>query len=489
MKKSNLLKYIIVAFVVLLFLGVTVLMIIITRGGIITPDGILETGVIKVAVEPEDVKFNVFINDEPIKLEDKRINGLETGTYNIKIESEGYANWEKDLKVTSGLVSEINARLYPTKFDLNQVTNSNIDQVFFSENGEYVYYVIIDTEFGNEKGIWRLKLTESQFLFGNQQNSPEKIADIFSEISPALEAGEYSLKISPNNQKLLFYDNSSSSVYLLNATEYNQQLGIDIILELGFVPDKISWFKGDTALIVMDDNVLYEKDLENGRQTLIKYSDTSELIYAINDDEVYYYDSFGEQIQIYRDGVSEPVTAINTTIPQNVLGIYAAKENEDLLIVRNELGYFYLNLEKSVVKEIADASYQFITIAKDGRSAVFVKDNALYAFSAKEVIATNSIEVKFNQVTNEFDVSADKVRYTPQSSHILLYSSSLNTVKIAERDGANLLEIITEQSVKNSSFYVNSDGESFLVLLTDEVENTENTMPRANLYRVDLVTR
>jgi hypothetical protein len=488
MLKSKIIRYLLIALIFFLFFSIAVIAIIITRGGQLTDDGlVLDTGVIRIQTDPANIKGHYFLNDKEFQVTDGRLNGLLAGVYNLKIESEGYANWEKDVRVTSGIVVDVFAKLYPSKFVMEQLTTSNIDRAFFSANGEFVYYVVKDSEFGSDKGIWRQRLIANQFLFGTSPSTPVKIADISDQLSTAIDSGLYSILPSPDNTRALFMDSKGNKTYLLNAASFNESPFADLNETLGFAPEQLSWFNGSNSLVVKDRTLLFEHNLTSNIDTVIKYSQAEKLVFSVTNSTVYIYDSVLKQLFKYTNQKLEQVKLVNIILPANITELHSPLNNSRFLILKSGEKYSFLDLDKSLIKEIG-SGLAFSEFAQDGRSALFIQDNKVFSYTVKEVVATNSVETKLNDLKLTLATANDTAHFVPQSTHVLFYANGdKHIVTVMDKDGTNPLTLLDNPGIKNSDFSFNSDATRFIVLLKDEIDQQNQALPsRANLYAIDL---
>jgi len=486
MLKSKIVRYLLVTAVFFVFFSIAVIAIIITRGGQLTDDGlVLESGVIRVQTDPDNIAAKYYLDDKEVQPTEKRINGILEGVYKLKIESPGYVTWEKEVKVTSGIVLDVFAKLYPSNFILAQLSSTNIDRAFFSANGEFVYYVVKDSEFGSDKGIWKLRLVASQFLFGTSTNTPQKLADLSPQISAAIESGSYDLLPSPDNNRLLFRDTKSNNNLLINANSFNELPLPDVNETLSFVPEQLTWFNGSNSIIVKDGPLLLEHNLTNNINTVIKYSKTEELVYSVSNPAVYVYNPATAELLKYANQILEPVITVNLTLPANITELHTPLNNSRFLIFKADTLLYYLDLEKSLLKQIG-TGIKFYEFAQDGRSALFTRDKQLLTYTVKEILATNTVETKLNETSFTLESQADVVHFVPQSTHILHYANGeKHLITATEKDGANPIVILNSTGIKNADFSFVSDGSRFVVLLKDEIEATQ-VPSRANLYSIDL---
>src|SRR3990167_7633036 len=398
MKKQKFLRAFLIFLVFAFFAGIAVIAIIITRGGLITNEGVVfNSGIIRIITDPQNLVYDTYLNGEKISHPDNQIKSLVSGTYKLRIEVLGYATWEKDLRVNTGIVTDVYAKLYPIKLATSQITKTNVDKAFFSSNGEYVYYVVKDSEFSNEKGIWRLKLNPSEIFLGNNQSLPSKISNILAEFADAINNSFYNILISPDNSKIIFSDISNNKHYLLDVSGGNELL-TSIESKLGFNIDSLSWFNSSNSLIIQNGPLLFEYNLTNNLKVLIKYSPEAPAIYSVNNNQIVYFDEKTTKIMVYKNQTSSPLTVVNITLPEKITSLKLAELVDRFLILGTPNGYKYLDVEKSLIKDIPNVG-KLYNFSGDGRSALFIDDNfSLTAYTVTELVALNTVDVKVNPV-------------------------------------------------------------------------------------------
>lgn len=479
MNKKKLKKILLILSILFLFSGITALIIIITQGGIITNRGIIDTGIIKLDIKPAKTDVTVYLNGKQVTLVDDKINNLTENTYQIRIEAEGFSAWQKDIYVVPGIVQEIEVRIYPLAFKLNQLTNTDIDKVFFSDSGEYVYYVVKDSEIGSENGIWRLRLTQNLFLFGGNQNKPFKISNIFENFKAAINQSKYVISISPDNNSILFHDIQANEYYLLNASEFNAALPAPLSEQLGYHPQNVYWFNNSRSLVVKNSDLVFEYNLASQTNTIISYSPEQPIIYAANNNQVFYYNNMQQTLFNYSKDVSKKVSLQNISLGKSVSEMHLGQDNTNFMIIKDQNGYQFLDIEKSYLKLIiADPSTKLINMSLTGTSALFVVQNEIYAFNYTELLGNNQIKTTFNKMSLKYADSED-YKYFPQATHLIYYNK--NTLNISEVDGQNQIKVLDSTEIVSPYFFVDANATKLILLLSEG-----QTDSIANLYFVDL---
>lgn len=469
--------------VFLLFAGIAAIAIIISRGGTLTDSGlVLESGVVRIQTDPADLIANFYLNDKEIKLQDKRINGLLAGEYTIRIEAEGYSSWEKTIKVDSGIVLDISAKLYPVELALSQLTNTNIDRAFFSESGEYVYYTVTNSQFGSDIGIWRMRLAQSQFIFSPNQNQPEKISNLTPELKDLFSAGSYELIPSPDNNRLMIKDDNNT-IFVLSIASNPSVSPTNLETTLGFPIDHAAWFNNSGSIVVRSGKLLVEYNLNNSITTLVTFANEDDLIYAANNFVVYVIRD--NAIWQYQNSVLTPLKLENIQLPEQIDSIYTPTNSRRFLALKSGENYYYLDSEKSLLYKIDEPDLEYYAFSQDGRALLFKNNDLLLAFSVREVIALNTIETKL--INTELAIVKDKdiAKFVPQSSHFLHYKNGDDhVITVTEKDGSNQITLLNNSGIKNSDFGFDSTGNRFIVLLQDESADIENAS--SNLYTINL---
>lgn len=488
MKMNNYLKVFLVIFAAFVFIVIAALVIIITRGGLITKEGIVETGVIRVEVEPEDTKFSIFLDGEAVRLQDKRINQVREGTYTVRIEAENYADWEKNVIVTPGLVVDLFVRLYPDNFSLEQITSTNIDKLFFSPNGEFAYYIVTDGESKNDNGIWELRLTQNQFIFGNNRNEPEKLMSLTPELSAIFAEDNYQIVPSEDRSRLLLIRPDAEQL-IIDLTADNNII-IDLEEELGFLPSEINWLAGSNSLLIRSEGLLYEYNLANGISSIIKYLPNSEFPYTFGEGVVYFFDPLSEEIMVYQNQTTTELFKDGALVPElkNILNLHTASNNNEAIIFETEAGFYYYDIERSKLIEITDdaETFSFYKFSRDGNNALFLnEENKLFSLTTKKIAATSTITKKFTD-TGLMLEQGDFVKYTPQSTHFTFYKAATKELSIIESDAVNSVTVLEEATIASlRDFMVNLGGDSLYILLEDQ-RNQSSANAAANIYSIDL---
>jgi len=150
----------------------TAIAIIISQGGSVTETGVqTNMGVLRINIYPENTNYSLYVDDVAVEnIINKGVN-LPSGIKDIRIESVGMNSWKKKVEIQEGIVKDIFVKLFPTELKLEQVTNTNVSKMVFSQNGDYLFYTVENNPILTENGIWRLQIENNNlFIFNTNQN-------------------------------------------------------------------------------------------------------------------------------------------------------------------------------------------------------------------------------------------------------------------------------------------------------------------------------
>ncbi len=135
---------------------------------------------------------SIFIDGKLTSATDTTIN-LEPGTYTISIKKEGYASWEKVLRIEKELVTQTNAVLFPSAPSLTPLTFTGVSHVTISPDGNSLAYYNATVSGSNSATLTLLQLTDSPLSFGRSSRqiavtkNPSLLADTKILWSPELD--------------------------------------------------------------------------------------------------------------------------------------------------------------------------------------------------------------------------------------------------------------------------------------------------------------
>lgn len=482
------------ASVTLLIVAVSIFFIIYASGGRRNEEGeIVVTGSILIDSEPQDIK--AFVDNQPVTLEDQKIIGLEEGEHNLKVTAEDYLPWEKDVFVTKGLVERVYVKLFPKDTNLEQFTKTNVEKIFFSEDGDYMYYAVADADKGEDIGIWRQRIADVGVLDIFNNNDKLKITNFTADIKPSIKAGKFEIIPSLDDRKIILKITGGDDLqhYVLNADSYNEPgAGNSLEEDLHFPIDEAKWLDRSSSILLRSKKMIAEYNPDTQASTLIDYvpDNDSSLIYSISGNRVYLYDAKDSKksIKYYEAGKLSTVKLENIDLTTPITTMKAAGDEKNILYYKSANGnWYYLNILKSYQYKIRQA-LEIQQVSRDGGSVILVESSdsitakKYWVLNTKEVISQNKFDHKLRQLRNNLL----EVKVSPKSNTLLMMTKS-NELYVADIDGQNAKLLVDQETqVIDSSYQINSTDSNLFVLISEKVENQEQSQVNNNIYRIDL---
>lgn len=177
------------------------------------PKGILEgTGLLVLTSKPDGSR--VYINDHLTTATNNTIN-LAPGTYQVRIEQDGYFPWKKTIEIKNETVSTANATLYPIAPRLESVTATGALNPTLDGSGAIIAYTVASAS-AEKNGIYTLNMSAPTIL--PLGGGASQIAnDLLAPFSTSM------LSFSPDGSQLLasISGTLTSTNYLLSAGSFN----------------------------------------------------------------------------------------------------------------------------------------------------------------------------------------------------------------------------------------------------------------------------
>lgn len=195
----------------LIFIG-TAFAILYAKGYRFAPQngkGMIEgTGLLVLTSKPDGAR--VLINDHLTTATNNTIN-LQPGSYEVKIEKDGYFAWKKTVVVKKETVSQANALLFPTAPKYEAITITGADNPVMDSSGTLLAYTVSSSS-ATKNGVYLIDMNSRPLIpFGN--TSTQIANDLADRMSQA------KLTFSPDGKEILA--TLPSSTYLLATTGLN----------------------------------------------------------------------------------------------------------------------------------------------------------------------------------------------------------------------------------------------------------------------------
>ncbi len=477
-RKNKILTFLAVLLVVTFFILGTIIAIIVTEGGKFTRDGIVETGSIRLQIQPSDRNVNIFINDKPVKLESSFINNVSPGEHTVRIESNQFHVWEKQVLVRPALVSNVEARLFPLEAKLNQITKTNIDHVFFSEDGSLAYYLVTDSDLeASERGLWLLRLDDQEIFF-RRGFSPLKIASHTDRIFSLLNSEEVKVVPADDGSKLLIVSQKEEKFFVFDPQNSEAEKLTEITLQIGFKPDSAFWFNNNNSIILSNSEIVLEFNLVNGEKTLINYTPGNAPVYSTNGSTVIFYQPANGQLYSYQNKVIKDIELSGVIIPDNITVLRVTTDAKSLLLTSSNVDHYFLDIELSKLRLVHKGS-KLIDFSSDGSSAIFSAEEKIITAIIEKIVPEKELAIKVN--TTQIDPSYNP-HFINNSNLIVFNIEAQSMLQVSENDGSNIVNIVENTSVINGYYTFQRSGSSVVVLITDSAE--ENVL-NTNLFKLN----
>jgi len=480
-RKRKYLTIILVLCVITLFLFSTLIAIIFTQGGKITRNGIINTGSVKLEIIPQNIDVEVFLDGKKVKVENDYINNIDPGDHSLRIESPDFHAWEKVVTIRPSLVSNVGVKLFPLDPELLQLTQTDIDQVFFSVDGSYAYYLVNSPLLSdNERGFWRIRLEDQDIFFKRSANAvPEKLTELSAELYTILSSNNFVVNPDSNNRQLIIYTEDHSQQYLIDLGQNGSEIVITDLNELlGFIPTSVSWFNSNNSLIVANESLSVEFNLTNMEKTVIAYSPTDKITFSANNTSVFYHSTADNTLSSYQNKQSKKLKVSPTPLPNNISNIWLSQDSNSLVLEADNAYYLFDLQSQKLLPLISDAKY--IEMSFNGRTILFLKDEKLVTTSIDKIIAEDQISIKTNPLL--IDPTHDPKFIN--NSNLLVFNNKLQgKLQVAEDDGTNIVDVLDNSEIVNGYFHFQKSGISLVVLLNNG--DNENIL-KHNLYKLSL---
>ena len=143
---------------------------------------------------------SVFINDKLTTATDDTLN-LPPGEYQVKIAKDGYTSWEKTIMLESELVTQTNARLFPSVPNLKPLTFSGCLNPTPSPDGQKIVFAVENATTDTKNGLYVLELNNNPLSFNSS-------ATQITRSSQKYNFSESKLTWSPDSSEVLATLNS-----------------------------------------------------------------------------------------------------------------------------------------------------------------------------------------------------------------------------------------------------------------------------------------
>lgn len=381
------------------------------------------TGLLAVSSYPKQAK--VLINDKLSTTTDDTLY-LKPDTYQIKIIKEGFHPWSKEVNIEKELVSIAAARLFPTILATTPLTFYHIQNVNLSPNGDKVSFVVTDSLFKEDNGLYTLSLDNT--LLGSKQSVQITNQNTY-DYTKAI------LLWSPDSSQILAAFTNKDTVtssHLLNAKNLNQNKDItDTTIQLPLI---LSQWQEQLDLI--------------NKSSLSQVPDFLKSILLEKSQHIYFSPDQEKVFYIPTEDITLPENTVGANLPT----INPTKETRHL-----QAGKIY------VFDTTEGTNYQ-LPFSVPTQEEVEDDQNLL------TLITNLRGQTDSNYTTN--------LRWYPNSNQ--LFYTQQDRIEVIDYDGLNSITIIEAKIIEN--FSTPSPKGNHLIILT----NLNQKVDQQNLISLDL---
>ena len=477
MKISRIRKLFALVFSSVIFVALAGIALFIARGNIITDQGLVETGSVRFNVNPSGT-YQVFLNEQVQTIANNSVSNLTPGSYDLKIDKQGYTSWHQSIDIRAGLVTDVTVQLFPQDLKLEQLSKTNVDKVFFSPSHRYAYYAIINYPLGTQVGLWKQTLQQSNIPLIAEQ--PLKITNLTDLIAKDINGGKFTIKPSLDDTRILLL--TTTATYVLDSSRYNEP-ATENKLDLSYPVDEINWLGSSSNLLIRSGNLLIDYDLNKKSSTIISYEADKTPIYSATNNSVTYL--LRGKLYKYTSGNNTAVVLENVTLPENITTIQTGSSSDTDLILKDGTKLFYLNVTDSYLTELG--AYDLVTMSPNGRNLIVSDGQKLTSITIDISLAFNSVQTQKKDTILTSDIDHQSILWDPNSNYFVFQKTGENTkLYSADLTGNNVTQLLSSDSLTSPAYYGLPENNAGLIvrLLDGGQTQTDTTEKRANLYRL-----
>lgn len=160
---------------------------------------LVSTGIISVTSVPDGAL--VYIDGHLATATNTTISQLEPKSYQVKVVKDGFIPWEREVKVSEGLVSELKISLFPSIPTIYPLTYNGVVSAVLSPDGEKLAFTVpftTDPQSKQKGGVWVWTMGSQPISF-NRGGQPQQIV----ASTTGFDFAKATLKFSPDSKQLL----------------------------------------------------------------------------------------------------------------------------------------------------------------------------------------------------------------------------------------------------------------------------------------------
>lgn len=443
------------------------------KGATITGTGLLVT-----SSDPRGAQ--VFLNQKLTTATDDTLN-LTPGVYDVEIKMDGFTPWHKTITIVAELVTQANAKLFPSVPNLSPLTYSGAQKPVPSPDGQKIVYQVNSASTETKNGLWMLELSDRNLPIA-RAGDPKQIVRNTSDYN-FLDA---KLLWVPDSSQILAYWTdvtiSKAPVLTIKAAVLLDANGIN-------EPDALRDVTSRLPVLLSQwhtDIDLKDQEKLGKLPEFMQQIATSSAFAYFSPDELRFLYRPAEDTSLPQDLIpdlpSESTQKEERDIKSNKMYVYDIKEDKNFSVgVSSEepksipsLQENTRNAKKSTV--VAIPSYWEKRLANLPLAAIMTTA----ATATLPPVPGNLFIPLLDALRDRYSpIWKESIQWFPTSTHLLKHQDSNSSINIMEYDGGNDVTIYNG-SLAESFIYPWPNG-SRLVILTKL-----NDSSPMNLYAIGL---
>lgn len=391
-----------------------------------------------------------------------KINSLEAKTYNIKIKKEGYFDWEKNVEVKEGIVTELkNIVLLKKEYNKTIILeNLEKDNIWLNNQKNKIVY--------QKKGDSRL------VLFDIIKKEEKSIADLnkypFNKIEKSIIK---KIIFSENNSKIILTTEQMDKInqYLIDLTDKNKIYNLSTIFEDN-LELKSGWnFYFEDFLFYIKNNSLYKFDYsKNISEEILKNVNS----FLIQGDQLYFF-VFNDN-NLYHGNLKNlnKITKIKKmpeSFDSESLQKITKTDNNIYLILSSTEELYFINKKNEV--NLINTSVQNANFYHNNKRIIYGNNREIWIYYIEEKTSQPRKNEFENELITRFSGNINNIFPYKDGEHLFYREGNfLKFLEIDSRDKRNIFEIIKINNdnmfYSNDSLYYLNDNKIFQIDLREE---------------------
>ncbi|MDP2671084.1 MAG: PEGA domain-containing protein [bacterium] len=253
------------------------------------------TGIIQITTTPKGAAVLIDGEKSPKQATDVNLTNLHPGKYKITLKKSGFIDWQKEVEVRAGLVTPLEALLFPAAPNLKAVTFTGVLGPKISPDNQKLVYAVNSAD---KEGLWVLDLSDRPLFFSKE---PKLIAQDSSTFK--FSSAEYQWIPDSKSVLVTLKVAEVEKNFLLDASSENKQF-TDISAKVSEL--KKGWLQDSTLKTSDRFNHIgsQAKKLSEGAKTVSFSPDEERVLIVKKDGTALVYDSkpyvgFDDKAKIY----------------------------------------------------------------------------------------------------------------------------------------------------------------------------------------------